>query len=82
MRILSKLVFLFVLLLLIAFAASAQEPNTNFDRELDQETPRQQKQEAEKPDTKASAGDLAKATQNPAASPLGWSTPASSPAPV
>jgi hypothetical protein len=51
-----------------AVAASAQEPNPNFNKELDQETPQQQKQEAEKPDTKASAGDLAKATQNPVAS--------------
>jgi hypothetical protein len=37
-------------------------------RKSDQETPQQQKQEAEKPGTKASAGDLAKATQNPVAS--------------
>jgi hypothetical protein len=32
------------------------------------ETPQQAKQEAEKPDTNATAGDLAKATQNPVAS--------------
>ena len=49
-------------------AASAQEPNPNFNEDLDQETPQQLKQEAQKPDAKASAGDLAKATQNPVAS--------------
>jgi hypothetical protein len=49
-------------------AAFAQEADEDFNKELDQETPQQQKQEAQKPDTKASAGDLAKATQNPVAS--------------
>jgi hypothetical protein len=68
MRILPKLVFLFVFLFSLSVAASAQEPNPDFNKELDQETAQQQKQEAEKPDTKASAGDLAKATQNPVAS--------------
>ena len=68
MRILAKLVFLFVFLFSLSVAASAQEPNPDFNKEPDQETPEQQKQEAEKPDTKASAGDLAKATQNPVAS--------------
>jgi hypothetical protein len=63
-----KLVLLFVCLFSMAVAAFAQEPNPNFNEELDQETPEQQKQEAQKPDTKASAGDLAKATQNPVAS--------------
>jgi hypothetical protein len=48
--------------------AFAQEADKDFNKELDQETPQQQKQEAQKPDTKASAGDLAKATQNPVAS--------------
>jgi len=67
MRRLSKGALLLILLS-IASAASAQEPNPNFNEELDQETPQQQKQEAQKPDAKASAGDLAKATQNPVAS--------------
>jgi hypothetical protein len=66
-RKLSKLLLLFAMLS-IALAASAQEPNPNFNEELDQEAPQQQKQEAQKPDAKASAGDLAKATQNPVAS--------------
>lgn len=65
---LSKITVLFALLFSIAVAASAQESDQDFNKELDQETPEQQKQEAEKPDTKASAGDLAKATQNPVAS--------------
>jgi len=68
MQNLSKLVLLFATLFSIPLAASAQEPNPNFNEELDQETPQQQKQEAQKPDAKASAGDLAKATQNPVAS--------------
>jgi hypothetical protein len=63
-----KLALLFVFLFSIAVAASAQEADQDFNRELDQETPQQQKQEAQKPDAKASAGDLAKATQNPVAS--------------
>jgi hypothetical protein len=63
-----KLIVVFVLLFSVAAAASAQEPNPNFNEELDQETPQQLKQEAQKPDAKASAGDLAKATQNPVAS--------------
>jgi len=65
---LSKLALLFVFLFSIPVAAIAQEPNPNFKEELDQETPEQAKQEAQKPDVKASAGDLAKATQNPVAS--------------
>ncbi len=68
MQKLPKLTLLLVFLLSIVLAASAQEPNQNFNEELDQETPQQQKQEAQKPDAKASAGDLAKATQNPVAS--------------
>ena len=68
MQKLSKLVLLFVFLFSMTVTASAQEPNPNFNEELDQETPQQQKQEAQKPDAKASAGDLAKATQNPVAS--------------
>jgi hypothetical protein len=67
-RKLSKAALLFALLLALAITISGQEPNPNFNEELNQETPEQQKQEAEKPDTKASAGDLAKATQNPVAS--------------
>jgi hypothetical protein len=68
MRNLLKFTFLIVFLFSMTVAASAQEPNPNFNEELDQETPQQQKQEAQKPDAKASAGDLAKATQNPVAS--------------
>jgi hypothetical protein len=68
MRNLSKGVLLFVILISVPLATSAQEPNPNFNEELDQETPLQQKQEAQKPDAKGSAGDLAKATQNPVAS--------------
>jgi hypothetical protein len=67
-RKLSQLLSAVAFLLLLTVAVSAQEPNPDFDKELDQETPQQQKQEAEKPDAKASAGDLAKATQNPVAS--------------
>jgi hypothetical protein len=65
---LSELVLAFVFLISAAVVASAQETNPDFNKELDQETPQQQKQEAVKPDIKASAGDLAKATQNPVAS--------------
>ena len=68
MRKLLKLVFFCVFLFSVTIPAFAQDPDPNFKEELDQETPQQQKQEAEKPDTKASAGDLAKATQNPVAS--------------
>ena len=68
MRKFSKLALLSAMLLSITFAASAQDPNPNFNEELDQETSEQLKQEAQKPDAKASAGDLAKATQNPVAS--------------
>ncbi len=65
---LAKLVFLSLLLFSVGIVAYAQEPNPNFNQELDQETPAQAKAEAQKPDTKASAGDLAKAVQNPVAS--------------
>jgi len=65
---LSKAALILVFLFSIPVTALAQEPNPNFNEELDQETPQQQKQEAQKPDAKASAGDLAKATQNPVAS--------------
>jgi hypothetical protein len=65
---LPKLTLLLVFLFSIAFATSGQEPIPNFDKEPDRETPQEQKQEAQKPDTKASAGDLAKAVQNPVAS--------------
>jgi len=64
----SNFVLLFLALLSILLAAYAQDPNPNFNKELDQETPEQAKQEAQKPDAKASAGDLAKAVQNPVAS--------------
>src|SRR5439155_7476474 len=68
MRKLSKVAVLFVFLFTIAAAVFAQEPNPNFEKEPDQETPEQGKEEAQKPDAKASAGDLAKAVQNPVAS--------------
>lgn len=68
MRRLSKAALVLAFLFSVAIPVCAQEPNPNFNQELDQEPPQQQKQEAEKPDTKASAGDLAKATQNPVAS--------------
>jgi hypothetical protein len=68
MRALSKAALAVVFVFSIVFAAFAQDPNPNFNEELDQETPQQEKQEAQKPDAKASAGDLAKATQNPVAS--------------
>jgi hypothetical protein len=60
----------FVLMLGPVFAQDAKttEAEPNFNKELKQETPQEQKQEAEKPDNKASAGDLAKAAQNPVAS--------------
>jgi hypothetical protein len=64
----SALVLLCLLLFSVAIVAYAQEPNPNFNQELDQETPTQAKAEAQKPDSKASAGDLAKAVQNPVAS--------------
>jgi hypothetical protein len=67
-RRLSQAALVCVFVFSMAVAASAQEPNPNFNEELDQETPQQQKQEAQKPDARASAGDLAKATQNPVAS--------------
>jgi hypothetical protein len=49
-------------------ADSAQESDQNWKREPDQEPPEQAKGEAQEPDTGASAGDLAKAAQNPIAS--------------
>jgi hypothetical protein len=62
-------VALAILLLLCAPAAArAQESDQNGGKEPSQEPPAEAKQEAEKPDTKASAGDLAKAVQNPVAS--------------
>src|SRR5436305_11466522 len=63
-----KFVLLFLSLFSIALAASAQDPNPGMNKEVDQETPEQARQEAQKPDAKASAGDLAKAVQNPVAS--------------
>jgi hypothetical protein len=59
---------LLTMLFSVPLWVSAQDPNPNFNKELDQETPEQEKQEAQKPDAKASAGDLAKAVQNPVAS--------------
>ncbi len=68
MRRLAVLVLFPIFVFSAAAVASGQEPNPNFNEELNQETPQQQKQEAQKPDAKASAGDLAKAVQNPVAS--------------
>ena len=53
MRKLSKAALMCVFVLSTALAAFAQEPNPHFNKELDQETPQQQKQEARKPDAKA-----------------------------
>jgi hypothetical protein len=62
-----KPALLFGVLFSVAVAAFPQDPNPNFSKELEQETPQQQKQEAQKPDAKASAGDLAKTgTSSPA----------------
>jgi hypothetical protein len=65
---LAQLVLLSLFLFSIGIVGYAQEPNLNFNQELDQETPAQAKAEAQRPDSKASAGDLAKAVQNPVAS--------------
>jgi hypothetical protein len=64
----SVLVLICLLLFSVAIVAYAQEPNPNFNQEPDRETPTQAKAEAQKRDSKASAGDLAKAVQNPVAS--------------
>jgi hypothetical protein len=68
MRKVLKVALLFAFLFSVTVTAQAQDPEPNFSKELDQETPQEQKQEAQKPDAKASAGDLAKATQNLVAS--------------
>jgi hypothetical protein len=60
--------FLALLMLPVVATAFAQDPNPNFNKEPAQEPPEQAKAEAQKPDAKASAGDLAKAVQNPVAS--------------
>src|SRR5579864_2412168 len=64
----TDLVLFSLFLFSVGIVAYAQEPNPNFNKELDQETPAEAKAEAQKPDAKASAGDLAKAVQNPVAS--------------
>lgn len=64
----ARLFLLSVFLFSIAGVASAQESDQNWKKEPGQETPAEAKQEAVKPDTKASAGDFAKAVQNPVAS--------------
>jgi len=64
----TDLVLFSLFLFSVGVVAYAQEPNPNFNKELDQETPAEAKAEAQKPDAKASAGDLAKAVQNPVAS--------------
>ncbi len=56
------------ILSLVPMRMFAQESSQDWNKEPAQESPEQAKKEAEKPDTKASAGDLAKATQNPVAS--------------
>jgi hypothetical protein len=68
MKKVTKLVLLFVCVFSAAVAVSAQESDQDWKKEPDQEASEQAKKEALKPDTKASAGDLAKATQNPVAS--------------
>ena len=68
MRRVLKVALLFAFFFSITVTAHAQDPEPSFNKELDQETPQEQKQEAQRPDAKASAGDLAKATQNPVAS--------------
>ena len=64
----ANLVVFSLFLFSVGIVAYAQEPNPNFNKELDQEIPAEAKAEAQKPDAKASAGDLAKAVQNPVAS--------------
>src|SRR5580693_7528091 len=54
-----------ILLFTVAPNAIAQSPAP---QQAGQVTPQQAKAEAQKPDTKAAAGDLAKAVQNPVAS--------------
>ncbi|MFL6354500.1 MAG: neuromedin U [Bryobacteraceae bacterium] len=51
-----------------AFAEAPRESPPLATNQGAQETPEEAKKEAQKPDTKASAGDLAKAVQNPVAS--------------
>jgi hypothetical protein len=55
------------LVLVVTVAAIAVAQSTG-PQQTTQETPQQAKEEAQKPDTKAAAGDLAKAVQNPVAS--------------
>jgi hypothetical protein len=64
----TKAPLLVLVALFMARAAFAQGPDQDFKKELNQETPQQARAEALKPDAKASAGDLAKAVQNPVAS--------------
>jgi hypothetical protein len=68
MRKLSKFSLLFVLLFSAIVAVSAQESDQDWKKEPSQETPEQAKKEAQKLDTKASAGDLARAVHNSVAS--------------
>jgi hypothetical protein len=63
-----RFLVLAILSCLLVAAAPAQDADPNWQKEPGQEVPGQAKQEGEKPDTKASAGDLAKAVQNPVAS--------------
>jgi hypothetical protein len=58
MRKFLKLAVLCLFLSSVTIAAYPQEADQDFNKELDQETPQQQKQEAEKPDTKLLLGIL------------------------
>jgi hypothetical protein len=55
-------------LLLCVGTTFAQQADQDWGKEPSQEAPEQARKEAQEPDTKASAGDLAKAVQNPVAS--------------
>lgn len=68
MRLRTNAPILATLLLFAVNVAFAQQCDKTWNQEPDQEPPAQAKAEAQKPDTKASAGDLAKAVQNPVAS--------------
>jgi hypothetical protein len=70
-KVLVHRLFVAVLMLLGMIAAFAQDPQEAAPltvRQEPQETPAQSKAEAQKADTRATAGDLAKAAQNPVAS--------------
>jgi hypothetical protein len=62
-----RVIRLATLLLVVVFAAATANAQSSGTQET-QESPEQAKAEAQKPDAKASTGDLAKAAQNPVAS--------------